>query len=183
MRQENIKQLNLSLLLPVGLLLLEIVAVIVLIASGYKITEFLLTFFILLGVFLIFQITRQLFTTWRVKRAVKQINAADELADSDQPLEAIKIYKNNLLSLPRERFLNVLFKMQRIYEEQNMIAAIQQVKAIHSESIEFFEMTQNIKRASYKDRRNWQARAIELRNMIKSLPVEKGQSLSDTKPD
>lgn len=183
MTQENKKQHNLSLLLPAGLLLLEIVAVIVLLASGYEITEFLLTFFILLGLFLLFQVARQLFTTWRVNRSFKRINAADEFAESGQPLEAIKIYKKNLLSLPKEKFLNVLFKMRRIYEEQNMVEAVQQVKAIHSESLEFFEMTKNRKRASYNDRRNWQARAIELRNMIKALPIEKGQDLSDVRQE
>jgi hypothetical protein len=64
-----------------------------------------------------------------------------------------------------------------------MNEAVQQVKAIRSESLNFFEMTRDPQKATAKDRKDWQARALELRKMIKALPTEAGQYLSESLED
>lgn len=179
MSEENKKQLNLSLLLPAGLLLLEIIVILVMLATGYEITGFLLSFFILLAFFLIYQIARQQINNWQIKQAVKKIGQGKALADSNQPMQAIKLWKELLLKIPREKYLIVLEMMEETYQEQDMNEAVQQVKAIRSESVEFFEMTQGIERFTRRDQRKWKARAFELRKMIKALPEEKDQNLSD----
>ena len=183
MTDQNKKRPNLSLLLPLGLLLVEVIAILVLLLTGTEITQSLIYFFVLLGIFLFWQVGRQLLTEWRVKQAINKAREADSIAKSGRPMAAMKIWKKILLSLPRDKYLDTLSKMEDTYKDQGMKEAIQQVRAIHSESVEFFNMTQNIKRITPKDRRNWQARAYELRNMISALPEEKGQSLSDVKPE
>ena len=183
MRDQNKNKPNLSLLLPLGLLLVEVIAIVVLLLTGFEINQTLIFFFVLLGIFFLWQVGRQLFTQRRVKQAIKKTREADNIAESGRPLEAMKIWKNLLLSLPRDKYLETLAKMEKVYENLEMEEAVQQVKAIHSESLEFFDMTRNIKRITAKDRRKWQARAYELRKMISALPEEKGQSLSDVKPE
>lgn len=183
MTDQNQKRPNLSLLLPLGLLVVEVIAILVLLLTGFEITQSLIFFFVLLGIFLLWQVGRQLLTEWRVKQAIIRAREAESIAESGRPMEAMKIWKNLLLSLPREKYLETLSKMEKTYKDQEMDDAIQQVKAIHSESLEFFDMTQNTKRITPKDRRKWQARAYELRKMISALPEKKGQSLSDVKPE
>lgn len=178
---ENKKQrLNPLLLLPAGLLVLEIVIYIILGIAGYEITKSLTTVFILFAIFLIYQIGKQLYLKWRVTNAVKKIETAQELADSGSPMMAIRLWKKLLLNLPKEHYLDVLSAMKETYQQAGMIDAVQQVKAIQSESIEFFEWTRNVEGRTAKDRRKWQNRAIALRTMVKALPDEKGESLSDT---
>lgn len=183
MIDKNKKRPNLALLLPLGLLVVEAIAILVLLLTDTEITQSLIYFFVLLGIFLLWQVGRQLLTEWRVKQAINKARQAESIAESGRPMEAVKIWKKVLLSLPRDKYLEVLANMEQAYKNEEMEAAIQQVKAIHSESIEFFNMTQNIKRITPKDRRNWQARAYELRKMISALPEEKGQSLSDVQPE
>lgn len=183
MTDQNKNRTNLSLLLPLGLLLVEVIAIVILLATGFEINQTMIFFFFLLGIFLLWQIGRQLITQYRVKQAVKKTREADSIAESGRPMEAMKIWKKLLLSLPRDKYLETLSKMEKVYKNQEMEEAVQQVKAIHSESLEFFDMTQNIKRITAKDRRKWQARAYELRKMISALPEEKGQSLVDVKPE
>lgn len=183
MTDQNKKRPKLSLLLPLGLLVVEVIAILVLLLTGFEITQTLIYFFVLLGIFLIWQVSRQLITKWRVKQAIKKAREAESIVESGRPMEAMKIWKKFLLSLPRDEYLEILSKMENVYKNQEMDEAVQQVKAIHSESLEFFEMTRNIKRITPKDRRKWQARAYELRKMISALPEKKGQSLSDVKPE
>lgn len=183
MTNQNKNRANLSLLLPLGLLLVEVIAIVVLLLSGFEINQTLTFFFVLLGIFLLWQVGRQLITQWRVKQAIKKTSEADSIALSGRPMDAMKIWKKLLLSLPRDKYLETLSKMENVYKDEEMEEAVQQVKAIHSESLEFFDMTRNIKRITAKDRRKWQARAYELRKMISALPEKKGQSLSDVKPE
>jgi len=183
MTDQNKKGPNLTLLLPLGLLLVEVIAIVVLLLTGFEINQTLIFFLALLGIFLLWQVGRQFFTQWRVKQAIKKASEADSIAEAGRPMEAMKIWKKLLLSLPRDKYLQTLANMEKVYKDQEMEEAVQQVKAIHSESLEFFDMTQNIKRITPKDRRKWQARAYELRKMISALPEEKGQSLSDVKPE
>jgi len=166
-------QKNLSLLLPALVILLEVIVIVVLVTLGYEITQFLLFFFILLGIFLIAQIGQQLYTRWRLKQAIQKLDHAQELLESGQPLEAIKLWKRLLLSLPRDKYLVVLSKMKAVYQDQNMTEAVQQVSAVHSESKKFFSMTQDVKKVTHKDRRAWQNQAYKLRKMINALPEKK----------
>jgi len=183
MAENNQQRLNLRLILPIALLLVELIVVIVLLVAGYEITTLLTYFFILLAVFLIYQIGRQLILRWRIQRAITKIEDADKLAQAGHTLDAIRLWKSLLFSLPRDHFLSVLSKMKGAYQNQGMEEAVQQINAIHSESVEYFQMINTVEKPTPKDRRDWQARAFELQNMIKALPTEPGQDLSDTKPE
>ena len=94
-------------------------------------------------------------------------------------MAALKIYKDLLLQLPRDEFMKTLNRMKDLYQNQGMDKAVEQVDAIRAESEAFFEKTSVAKRITLKDRREWQAKAIELRNMIQALPVEEDQDLAD----
>ena len=135
------KSVNFSLFLPLALLILEIIAVILLVLTGYEITPFLMFFLILLGVFLLYQIGRQLIARWRINQAVTKIKEAQALADAGELLKAITLWKSLLLSLPEAHFFDVLNRMENAYEKVQMQEAVQQVRAIQSESPAFFEMT------------------------------------------
>jgi hypothetical protein len=179
MAKNKKRRLDLPLLLPIGLLLLEIIVFVVLILTGFEITQYLLYFFIILGVYLIYQIARQVITRWRVAKAVRKAEEAQKLADSDQPLEAISIWKKSLLQLPRDNYLETLDRMKTVYESLEMTPAVQQVEAILAKSREFFEMPRNYRQMSREDRDNWRNKALELRKMIDKLPIKKGQDLSE----
>jgi hypothetical protein len=179
MDQNRKRNLDLPLLLPLGLLIVEIIAIIVLLAIGIEITQYLLYFFIILGIYLLYQLSRQLLIRYRVARARNQQQEAAELAESGQPMEALKIWKKSLLQLPKDQYLETLALMESVYEEQEMIKGAQQIKAILEKSRMFFDTPRNFKEMTAEDRRNWQNEAFELRNMINKLPVQKGQDLSD----
>jgi hypothetical protein len=173
MAENKKKQPNWPLLLPIGLLLVDIIVIVVMRIAGYGISQYLFFFFILLGIFLLYQIGKQLIALWRVQSAIGKLGDAQKLAESGQPMEAVKLWKKLLLSLPRDKYLEVLSLIEDTYKHENMSKAVQQVKAVYSESIEFFKMTKNVEQITAKDRRDWQARAYELRNMISVLPEEK----------
>ena len=183
MNDDNQKTLDLRLILPSSLLILEAVALIILLASGYEITQFLLLFFILLGAFLVFQVGRQLVARWRFRQAVTKIKEGQALADAGKNLQAIQLWKSLLLSLPKEHFIDVLQRMETAYDDENMNEAFQQVEAILAESKDFFKLTNKRRKATAQDRRDWKAQAFKLQKMIKVLPEEPGQDLSDTNPE
>lgn len=178
---DNKKQkINWPLILPAGLLLIESIIVVVLLATGYEIDPLMMFFFILLAAFLAFQTSRQLLARIHVRRAVGKIDDAKALIDNRQPYKAISLLKELLLRLPRDKYLDVLTILEETYADQNMDEAVGQIKAIHFESLNFFEMTKNPQKATAKDRKDWQARALELRKMIKALPTEPDQDLSES---
>ena len=174
------RRINWPLILPAGLLLIESIIVVVLLATGYEIDPLMMFFFILLAAFLAFQISRQLLTRIHVRRAVGKIDDAKALINNGQPYKAISLLKELLLRLPRDKYLDVLTILEEAYADQNMNNAVQQIKAICSESLNFFEMTKNPQKATAKDRKDWQARALGLRKMIKALPTEPDQDLSES---
>jgi hypothetical protein len=180
MQNKKNKKIDWLLILPAGLLLIEAIIVVVLLATGYEITQPMMFFLILLAAFLAFQVWRHLSIRIRVQKAVAKIDEGKALIDSGQPVKAIRLWKELLLSLPRDKYLDVLNMLEDIYGEQKMNEAVQQVKAIRSESLNFFEMTKNSQKATTKDRKDWQARALKLRKMIKALPTEPGQDLSES---
>ncbi len=183
MAQNNKRNLDLPLLLPLGLLLVEIIVVVVFLVTGIEITQYLLYFFIILGIYLLYQLSRQLLIRFRVAQAKRRQQEAADLAESGQPMEALKIWKKSLLQLPKDQYLETLARMKSVYEEQEMIKGAQQVQAILAKSRAFFDMPRNFKEMTAEDRRNWQNEAFELRNMINKLPVKKGQDLTDIKTD
>ena len=112
---QNKSSINWALLIPLGLLLLEAIAVMVMITSGYEISQVLFFFLIFLAIFLVYQIFRQLSTQWRVKHATSQLTQAQALIDSDKPLEAITLLKEALFSLAESDYLTALNLMNDTY--------------------------------------------------------------------
>ena len=183
MNEDNQRPLDLRLILPLSLLILEAIAMIILVARGYEITQFLLFLFILLGAFLVFQVSRQLVARGRVRQAVTKVKDGQTLADAEKNLQAIQLWKSLLFSLPKNHFKDVLQRMETVYEDENMNEAVQQVQAILAESKDFFKLANKLRKQTPKDRRDWQAQAVKLQKMIKALPEEPGQDLPDTQPD
>jgi len=179
MPEKKKNKIDLLLILPASLLLVEVIVVVVLLATGYEINQPSMFFLFLLALFLIFQIWRQLSSRLRVKRALSKIDDVKALIDSERPFETIKLLKDLLLKLPQTEYLDALTMLEELYRDNEMDAAVQQVKAIRSESLNFFEMTKNLKKATGKDRRDWQTRAFKLQKMVKALPTEPDQDLSD----
>ena len=182
MTEENKKRIDMSLVLPIGLILIEVIAVIGLMVLGYEIPKFLSSFLIFLDIFLVLQIAQQLLLKHQIKKATLETKRAIELADSDQPMEAIKTWKDVILSLPKEKYLDALARMGKIYQAQEMTNAVQKVKDIHAESIALFDLSQNIKRTSQKDQHDFQSMTSKLRQMVQELPEENAQTISIEKP-
>lgn len=179
MSETKKKRIDMLLILPAGLLLLEGIILIGLLAAGYEIKQSFMYFLILLAAFLIFQIGRQLSTRLRVQKSIGKVEDGKALVDSGKPFEAIKLWKGLLLSLPRDKYLAVLDMLEETYREENLTDGVQQAKAIRNESLNFFEMTKNPQHTTSNDRKEWQAKAMKLRRMVKALPTEPGQDLSD----
>lgn len=180
---QNKSSINWALLIPLGLLLLEAIAVMVMITSGYEISQVLFFFLIFLAIFLVYQIFRQLSTQWRVKHATSQLTQAQALIDSDKPLEAITLLKEALFSLAESDYLAALNLMNDTYAKENMDDAVAQISAIHTESIHLFKMRQQQQRFTEQDKHKWRVQADKLRNMIQGLPEHKEQSLSEARMD
>ncbi len=173
MAQNKKKRIDLPLLLPLGLLLVEIIAIVVLLVIGFEITQYLLYFFIILAVYLIYQISRQLLTRTRVMRAIRQKEEGERLAEAGESIQAIQIWKKSILQLPQEQYIDTLEKMAEVYGVLNMTAAVQQTKAILQESRTFFEAQVDYQKMNPKERREWQGKAYQLREMINKLPTTK----------
>lgn len=172
MAETKKNQPNWPMLLPIGLLVVEIIVVVALLALGYEITQYLFFFLILLALFLLYQIGKQLIMNRRLKKMISEIAAAKELAGSGQYLEAVKEWKRLLLMLPRETYLEALDQLEDSYTRLEMPQAVSQVRTIHSESIEFFSATENIRKMSMQDRQKLQKRSNQIRDMIRVLPEE-----------
>ena len=183
MTEQNKTSINWGLVLPIGLLILEAIAVTVLILSGYEISQTLFFFLIFLAIFLAYQIFRQLSIVWRVKNASSQLTQAQAMIDANRPMEATKLLKEALFSLPKVEYLSALKFMEDIYEKQNMDDAVAQTKAVYAESIHLFDMGKQSKRFTQADKHNWQVQADKVRNMIQGLPEASEQSLSEARTD
>ena len=172
MTEKTKPSLNWALILPIGLLVIEIIVFFVMRIADLYISEFLFYFFILLALFLIYQISKQLTTTMRVQRALHKFKEAESLAQSGQHFAALRLWKRLLFSLPQDKYLQVLNLMEATYHNLGMAAGEQQVKAIRSESIEFFETARRTEKPTMQDRQNWQRKTLELRAMINALPEQ-----------
>lgn len=179
MDQKNKKQFNPTLIVPIGLLTLIVIVMVVFLIIGYEINTSIVFFFLLLSAFLVIQIIKQVKTRYQVKKAVKDIQKADELAMQGDSMSAIKAWKNLLLTLPKEQYLSVISKLEAAYQKENMDNAVEQTRAIKSKSLKFFNSVQNSKKVSSKDRQEWQTQVKEIRTMVTALPEEPEQSLED----
>ena len=166
-------QPNWSLLMPAILLLVECVALIALNQMGYRIPQNLLYIFIALGIFLVYKIGKQLSTILRVKGALRQLKSVDKLVEAGHGMAAIKEWKKLLLSLPEDKYLEILQRMETIYAQEDMQEAVMETKMVHAESVEFFEAFSATNNHQMITRQDWQNKAISLRNMIRDLPEEK----------
>jgi hypothetical protein len=180
MDQKNKKPFNPLLIVPIGLLSLIVIVMVVFFIIGYEITTSIVFFFLLLSAFLVMQIIKQVKTRYQVKKAVEDIQKADDLAVDGDIISAIKIWKNLLLTLPKEQYLSVISKLEAAYQKENMDNAVEQTRAIKSKSLKFFNAVQNNKKVSPKDRQEWQTQVKEIRTMVTALPEEPEQSLEDT---
>ena len=183
MDQKNKKQLNPALFLPIGLLLLIVIVMVVFLIIGYDINTSIIFFFLLLSSFLVLQIIKQVKTRYQVKKAVEDIEKADELAMQGDSMSAIKTWKSLLHTLPKEQYLSVLSKLEAAYQKKDMENAVEQTRAIKSKSLKFFNAVQNSKKVSPKDRQEWQTQVNEIRTMVTALPEESEQSLEDAIQD
>lgn len=110
-----------------------------------------------------------------MKQAKTALSDAENFINANLPMEAIKKWKSILLRLPKDQYLSTLVKIEKVYKAENMIAAVEKVKAILNESQNFFMTTQNLKQISKQSFREWQSRVTKLREMISDLPVKKEQ--------
>ncbi len=171
-------QPNWSLLMPAILLLVECIALVALYQMGYTIPQNLRFAFLALGIFLLYRIARHLTTTLRVKTALRQLKSVDKLVESGQMMSAIKEWKKLLLSLPEEKYLEILNRMEKVYEQEEMSNAVKETKMVQAESIEFFEAISAANTGQRISRQDWHDKAISLRNMIRNLPEEKEKQVS-----
>lgn len=172
MKKKTQIKVNVDIFLPAGILGIEIVVVSGLLIGGYQLPQLVSAFFVCAGVYCLYQIVRQLKTQFQVNQAITRIKDAEKLAADGHLLEAVRLWKSLLFRLPKEQFLSVLSKMKRTYLSLGMDKAVQQVKTIHSESMEFFIKIDKVDRPTKQDQQEWQERAYKLRNLIQNLPVE-----------
>ena len=161
--------------MPDILLAVEIIAIVFLIINNYTIPSLLFYFFVLIGIFLVYQVLRQIASVRIMKQAKTALSDAEKYINANLPMEAIKKWKSILLRLPKDQYLSTLVKIEKVYKAENMIAAVEKVKAILNESQNFFMTTQNLKQISKQSFREWQSRVTKLREMISDLPVKKEQ--------
>ena len=173
MSEKPKSQPNWSLLLPAILLVFECIALIALNLFGYTIPQSLRYVFLALGLFLFYRVVRHLSATLRVQRALRKLKAAENLVEAGQLMSAIKEWKKLLLNLPEDKYLEILNRIEKIYEQEDMSDAVQETKMVQAESIEFFEAISTGDTRSFIGRQDWQNKAISLRNMIRNLPEEK----------
>mgnify|MGYP001097942449 CR=1 FL=1 len=180
MTQETKIKVKLDILLPAGLLGIEIVVVSGLLIGGYQLPQLVSTFFVFSGIYCLYQIVRQLMTQFQVNQAINRIKDAEKLAAEGHLVEAVRLWKSLLLKLPKEQFLSVLSKMKRTYHSLGMDKAVQQIKTIHSESMEFFKKVGKVDRPTKQDQQEWQDRAFKLRKLIQDLPIEPFHEFSNS---
>jgi hypothetical protein len=172
MVKEDKKQVDLSLILPFGLVLFEIITVVVMLALGYTISGFLAAFLVFLSVYLILQIVRQLLVRLQTKKAISGISKAAELVDSGQPMEAIKQWKKVIFNLPREEYVKALAKMEELYRAQDMTPAVQKTRDIRSMTFALINMRNGTQNMIFTKQRDFLSRVSALHKMIQDLPED-----------
>lgn len=166
-------RLNWPLLMPAILLVFEVVAIITIRVMSYEITQLGHFFFIVIAIFLVFQFGKRLISFFRVRSAMRQLDAIDQLIESGQSLAAVKQCKRLLLNLPEDKYLEILSNMAKIYEREHMTEAANQARIVYAESVEFFNAISDDNQNKIFNMQDWKNQVITIRSMIQDLPEEK----------
>lgn len=173
MTQKKQREINLPLILPISLLVVTIVVVIFLNIANVEYPGYLNIIFVLFAFYLIFQIYRYYSYELGFKLALKNLDAANDLAKMGKELEAIKKWKSILLQLPKEDFISVLGKMKAVYKNLDMPAGITQVQKIQDNFSEYLVISKGKKEFSDDERKIIQDLGKELKTLVDNLADEK----------
>jgi hypothetical protein len=170
MAGNNKRRVNLSLLLPVAGLVIEIIAILILRSYNVEFNQNLLFFLVLIGGILLYQIIMQIIQIVKVNLAIKKSADLKALVESGQGLEAIKAWKKELLILPKDPYLATLDDVLNTYQTLEMKNGVQKTERLIKKSKEFFALVENNKKPTPDDRKEWQTHSVALRKMVKDLP-------------
>jgi hypothetical protein len=158
------------LVFPAVLLILDISAIVILSFLGFSISPIFWGLSTSIGVFLMFQVTQQIWIRRRIRRTNAQLTQANLLTQKGEFIEAILVWKQTLLSLPTDHYLDILNHIQQAYLALDMPEAAQKTLEIKAESLTIFEMIKDIKRLSMQQRYALNQRILALRKSIQELP-------------
>ena len=166
-------KINWPLILPAVLLILDISAVVTLWLLNFFISPIFWGLSITISIFLMFQVTRQMLIRHRIRQAKAQLAQANNLAKKGAFLKAILIWKQTLLSLPTDHYLDILNRIHQAYLALDMPEAAEKTRKIKADSITIFEMINNIKKLSMIQRFALNQKILSLRESIQDLPENK----------
>ncbi len=170
--QQKTKQ-NWPLVFPTALLILDISAIVILSFLDFSIPPIFWGLSIIIGIFLLFQVTRQILIRHRISQAKARLMQANNLAKKGAFLKAIFIWKQTLLSLPTDHYLDILNRIHQAYLSLDMPEAAEKTREIKADSITIFEMIKNIKQLSMQQRFALNQKIVSLRESIQKLPENK----------
>lgn len=164
------RNMNLPLLLPLGGLLIEVVVYLILRSYNIEISQSLLFFLVLIGGLLVYQVVMQIIQLVKVNVAVNKSEKVKALVDAGKGIEAIREWKNNLLVLPRDQYLETLDEVVNTYQKLEMPNGVKAAQDLIKNSHEFFEMVNSAEKATPETRQQWREKSNALRKMVQDLP-------------
>lgn len=164
------RQMNLPLLLPIAGLVIEIIVYLILISYNVEISPSLMFFLLLIGGLLAYQVVLQIIQVIKINVAVNKSDNVKALVESGQGIEAIKVWKKNLLILPRDQYLETLNEVVNTYQKLDMPNGVKAAQDLIKNSHEFFDMVNNAEKATPEVRQEWRVKSNSLRQMVKDLP-------------
>ena len=164
------RQMNLPLLLPLAGLIVELIVFVILRSYNVTISPSMLFFFALIGLLLAYQIVLQIIQLVKVNMAVNKSQDVKAMVEAGNGLEAIKIWKKNLLVLPRNQYLQTLDDVVNTYQKLEMPKGVKAAQDLIKNSHEFFDMVNSAEKATPEIRQQWRVKSNELRKMVQDLP-------------
>ena len=164
------RQMNLPLLLPLAGLIVELIVFVILRSYNVTISPSMLFFFALIGLLLAYQIVLQIIQLVKVNMAVNKSQEVKAMVEAGNGLEAIKIWKKNLLVLPRNQYLQTLDDVVNTYQKLEMPKGVKAAQDLIKNSHEFFDMVNSAEKATPEIRQQWRVKSNELRKMVQDLP-------------
>ena len=164
------RQMNLPLLLPLAGLIVELIVFVILRSYNITISPSMLFFFALIGLLLAYQIVLQIIQLVKVNMAVNKSQDVKATVEAGNGLEAIKIWKKNLLVLPRNQYLQTLDDVVNTYQKLEMTKGVKAAQDLIKNSHEFFDMVNSAEKATPEIRQQWRVKSNELRKMVQDLP-------------
>ena len=164
------RQMNLPLLLPLAGLIVELIVFVILRSYNITISPSMLFFFALIGLLLAYQIVLQIIQLVKVNMAVNKSQDVKAMVEAGNGLEAIKIWKKNLLVLPRNQYLQTLDDVVNTYQKLEMPKGVKAAQDLIKNSHEFFDMVNSAEKATPEIRQQWRVKSNELRKMVQDLP-------------